>query len=130
MYCVLPTIKSMRAKFFFGILLLLSVYIFLFYLMIQMWLDRKSFPVSMSSVVLPHVVVHIDLKGAPPKLAYLESLVPMLKEHGVTDLLMEYEDMFPYEGTLKNISSKNCYERAEVTIRLFFSRQQEHEKVL
>ena len=56
-----------------------------------------------------HRLVHLDLKGAPPKLSYLKSIFPLIKEAGATALLIEYEDMFPYWGRLKNISAKNAY---------------------
>lgn len=104
----------MRVKFFTATLLILAVYLFLFYLVIEVWFINKNSPTSLSSVVLPYVIVHLDLKGAPPKLKYLESLLPMLKEHGVNGLLIEYEDMFPYEGKLANFSARNCYEKSEV----------------
>ena len=48
-----------------------------------------------------HKLVHFDLKGAAPKIGYLQKLLPFLKNSGATGLLVEYEDMYPYEGTLK-----------------------------
>ena len=59
-------------------------------------------------------VVHLDLKGAPPLMSYLKSILPLLKEAGATALLVEYEDMFPYWGRLKNIAAKNAYSIEEV----------------
>ncbi|GBP32458.1 Hexosaminidase D [Eumeta japonica] len=64
---------------------------------------------------LPYVVVHLDLKGAPPKLSYLKSLLPSLRRHGANGLLIEYEDMFPYEGRLVNLSALNRYGKQELT---------------
>ena len=61
-----------------------------------------------------HRVVHLDLKGAPPKLSYLHELFPVLREAGATALLLEYEDMFPFWGTLRNISAKNAYSQRDV----------------
>ena len=49
------------------------------------------------------------MKGAPPRLAYLISLFPTLSKAGATDLLLEYEDMFPFWGPLANISARNAY---------------------
>ncbi|CAG9794797.1 unnamed protein product [Diatraea saccharalis] len=69
---------------------------------------------SNKSVRLENVVVHIDLKGTPLKLSYLESLFPLMKKHGVNSLLMEYEDMFPYEGKLVNMSAEYCYSKVEL----------------
>lgn len=54
-------------------------------------------------------LVHLDLKGAPPKIAYYKVLFPLLSSLGATGLLIEYEDMFPYTGMLKNITATNAY---------------------
>lgn len=59
-------------------------------------------------------VVHLDLKGAPPKISYLRQLLPLLASKGCSALLVEYEDMFPYMGSLANISAKNAYTQQEV----------------
>lgn len=61
-----------------------------------------------------HRVVHLDLKGAPPKLSYIKTILPLIREAGATALLIEYEDMFPFWGPLKNISAKNCYTAQEI----------------
>lgn len=68
-----------------------------------------------SSVKLDYVAVHLDFKGMPPKLSYLESLLVTLKKHGVNGLLMEYEDMFPFEGKLANLSVSYHYKKNEVS---------------
>lgn len=65
-------------------------------------------------VTLPNVVVHIDLKGAPPRLDYLLSLLKLFKKFGVNGLLIEYEDMFPYEGRLERLRAPNYYEKEQV----------------
>jgi type II secretory pathway pseudopilin PulG len=61
-----------------------------------------------------HRVVHLDLKGAPPKLNYLKSIFPLLKDAGATALLIEYEDMFPFWGPLRNASAKNAYSAGDI----------------
>uniref|UniRef100_A0A034W755 Hexosaminidase D n=2 Tax=Bactrocera dorsalis TaxID=27457 RepID=A0A034W755_BACDO len=59
-------------------------------------------------------LVHLDLKGAPPKLSFLKRLLPMLKTLGATGLLLEYEDMFPYTGILQALPAKNAYKVEEL----------------
>ncbi|PIK44597.1 putative hexosaminidase D [Apostichopus japonicus] len=65
--------------------------------------------------------VHMDLKGAAPKLSYLLELLPKLKMWGATGLLMEYEDTFPFDGDLevlrKPVESYNKSEIAELQSR-------------
>ncbi|KAI4455856.1 hypothetical protein MML48_8g00004409 [Holotrichia oblita] len=50
-----------------------------------------------------HRLVHLDLKGAPPKLSYLEKFFPFVKDIGATGLLIEWEDTFPYTKDLIQI---------------------------
>lgn len=59
-------------------------------------------------------LIHFDLKGAPPKIDYLIQLVPLIAQLGATGLLLEYEDMFPYEGDLKVVAATNHYTKTEV----------------
>ncbi|KAK5644619.1 hypothetical protein RI129_005919 [Pyrocoelia pectoralis] len=54
-------------------------------------------------------IVHLDLKGAPPKVSYFKKIFTLLKTLGATGLLIEYEDMFPYSGILKDIKAGNAY---------------------
>lgn len=54
-------------------------------------------------------IVHLDMKGAPPKLSYLEEIFPLFSKLGATGILLEYEDMFPYSGDIKNIAANNAY---------------------
>lgn len=77
--------------------------------------DTASFTQKDTPVFVPdRRLVHFDLKGAPPKIDYLQQLIPLIVQLGGTGLLIEYEDMFPYEGVLKSISASNHYTRAEV----------------
>ncbi len=61
-----------------------------------------------------HKLVHLDLKGAPPKVAYLEKVIPLFHTWGATGLLIEYEDIFPYSGKLELLKSRNAYTEGEV----------------
>jgi hypothetical protein len=62
-------------------------------------------------------IVHLDLKGAPPKIEYFERLFPLLKDAGANGILLEYEDMFPFEGSISMIKAGNAYTKEQV-IRL------------
>jgi len=61
-------------------------------------------------------LVHLDLKGAPPKLSFLKQLLPMLRALGATGLLIEYEDMFPYSGVLQPLAAHNAYKEDELKV--------------
>ncbi|XP_063593508.1 hexosaminidase D-like [Penaeus indicus] len=63
---------------------------------------------------LKHKIVHLDLKGAPPKVEYLKKLFPLLSSFGATGLLIEYEDMFPYWGKLESLSAYNAYAKGDI----------------
>ncbi|XP_045615407.2 hexosaminidase D [Procambarus clarkii] len=63
---------------------------------------------------LRHKIVHLDLKGAPPKIEYLKKLFPLLHTFGATGLLLEYEDMFPYWGKLEFLSADNAYAKGDI----------------
>ncbi|CAG5130349.1 unnamed protein product [Candidula unifasciata] len=58
--------------------------------------------------------VHLDLKGAAPKLSYLKDFISVVKRLGATGVLIEYEDMFPYSEKLKYISAKNAYTKDDI----------------
>ena len=49
------------------------------------------------------------MKGAPPKLSYLRQLFPLIASAGANALLLEYEDMFPYQGSVANASALNSW---------------------
>ncbi|XP_034414957.1 hexosaminidase D [Cyclopterus lumpus] len=61
-------------------------------------------------------LVHLDLKGAPPRVEYLYRLIELFSQLGVDGLLVEYEDMFPYDGELKLLqaTAQPAYSREEV----------------
>uniref|UniRef100_A0A3P8UIM8 beta-N-acetylhexosaminidase n=1 Tax=Cynoglossus semilaevis TaxID=244447 RepID=A0A3P8UIM8_CYNSE len=61
-------------------------------------------------------LVHLDLKGAPPRTEYLHQLIELFSRLGVDGLLVEYEDMFPYQGELKLLqaTAQTPYSREEI----------------
>ncbi|XP_067042986.1 hexosaminidase D-like isoform X1 [Acropora muricata] len=59
-------------------------------------------------------LVHLDLKGAPPKMDYLLKILPDFKKWGANGLLVEYEDMFPYKGKYKVLQAKSPYREEEI----------------
>ncbi|CAA22078.3 beta-N-acetylhexosaminidase [Caenorhabditis elegans] len=59
-------------------------------------------------------IVHFDMKGAPPKVAYFKQLLTTISGLGATGVLLEWEDMFPYQGGLSRVVNKNAYTEEEV----------------
>ncbi|XP_059155433.1 hexosaminidase D-like [Physella acuta] len=76
--------------------------------------NYRTFDEIKSPVSSMKRLVHLDLKGAAPKMNYLLDLIPVLSKLGATGLLVEYEDMFPYSGMLSNISALNSYTVKEI----------------
>ena len=48
-------------------------------------------------------------KGAPPKIEFFSTFIPMLKDYGATGILLEYEDTFPFEGELAEARHGHAY---------------------
>lgn len=59
-------------------------------------------------------LMHLDLKGGAPKMTYILQLIPTLKSWGVSGLLVEYEDMFPYDEDLSVLKSPYAYSVSEI----------------
>lgn len=81
--------------------------------------DQKGLYLNPNSFVADTVksmerYVHLDLKGAPPKLSYLKDFISFVKRLGATGLLIEYEDMFPYSDKLRFMSAKNAYTKEDI----------------
>ncbi|XP_049810705.1 hexosaminidase D-like [Schistocerca nitens] len=70
--------------------------------------------------------IHLDLKGAPPKVTYFTELFKILRDLGATGLLIEYEDMFPYSGhLLKDVAAYNAYTKSDVQKILEIAKENE-----
>lgn len=59
--------------------------------------------------------VHLDFKGLPLAPDYVcDVLLPLIARHGATGVLLEWEDMLPFEGGLKSIPAPHAYTKEEV----------------
>ncbi|NXX28068.1 HEXDC Hexosaminidase, partial [Nicator chloris] len=67
-------------------------------------------------------LVHLDLKGAAPRVQYLEQVLPLLRALGATGLLLEYEDTFPYAGPLELLQAPHAYSPTELWALLSHAR--------
>lgn len=61
-------------------------------------------------------IVHIDLKGAAPKVEYFKDFFKMLKDFGATGILLEYEDVFPFTGRLKEAVHGQAYTLKDIEL--------------
>ncbi|KAJ7316092.1 hypothetical protein JRQ81_002254 [Phrynocephalus forsythii] len=59
-------------------------------------------------------LIHLDLKGAPPKVSYLAEIFPLFHALGANGVLLEYEDMFPYDGELMPLRANDAYSFSEI----------------
>ncbi|XP_061456118.1 hexosaminidase D-like isoform X2 [Rhineura floridana] len=59
-------------------------------------------------------LVHLDLKGAAPKVSYLEQVFPLFSKLGANGVLVEYEDMFPFKGDLEILKSPYAYSEEDI----------------
>ncbi|NXC32018.1 HEXDC Hexosaminidase, partial [Campylorhamphus procurvoides] len=59
-------------------------------------------------------LVHLDLKGAAPRVSYLEQVFPFLSQLGANGILIEYEDMFPFKGELEILRSPYAYSEEDI----------------
>ncbi|NXK91919.1 HEXDC Hexosaminidase, partial [Formicarius rufipectus] len=59
-------------------------------------------------------LVHLDLKGAAPRISYLEQVFPFLSQLGANGILIEYEDMFPFKGELEVLRSPYAYSEEDI----------------
>ena len=80
--------------------------------------NRRLLQVNRSSAGIASkpvaVFVHLDLKGAAPKLSYFEQLFPLLRKWGATGICIEYEDMFPFDGIVSSIKHLQAYSKSDI----------------
>ncbi|XP_062447475.1 hexosaminidase D isoform X2 [Rhea pennata] len=69
-------------------------------------------------------LVHLDLKGAPPRASYVVEVLPLLRALGATGLLLEYEDTFPYAGALEPLRAQHAYSAEEIRAVLRLAKAQ------
>uniref|UniRef100_A0A4W5MUL9 beta-N-acetylhexosaminidase n=1 Tax=Hucho hucho TaxID=62062 RepID=A0A4W5MUL9_9TELE len=62
----------------------------------------------------PARIVHLDLKGAAPKVKYMKQIFPLFSSLGADGVLLEYEDMFPYHGNLTILRSPYAYSMEDI----------------
>ncbi|PIO57584.1 hypothetical protein TELCIR_20998 [Teladorsagia circumcincta] len=58
-----------------------------------------------------NIIVHFDLKGAPPKIQYFLELLELVAKSGATGILIEWEDMFPWSGELRRVMGEAITEK-------------------
>ncbi|KHJ87867.1 hypothetical protein OESDEN_12349 [Oesophagostomum dentatum] len=61
-----------------------------------------------------NIIVHFDLKGAPPKVSYFLELLELVARSGATGILLEWEDMFPWTGQLEVARNGEAYSMSDV----------------
>lgn len=64
------------------------------------------------------MVIHFDLKGAPPKVDYFLDLLRLIAKGGATGILLEWEDMFPWTGKLEQFKNTDAYSESDVDMIL------------
>lgn len=110
------------------LLIFLTLFVFLLYLYFLRWQNNdsvhlwnyKQYDINAFKQIQfkGEKIVHLDLKGAPPKVEYFKRFFPLLSKLGATGILIEYEDMFPYKGSLVNISATNAYSLEDIKVIL------------
>uniref|UniRef100_A0A8D9A6A9 beta-N-acetylhexosaminidase n=1 Tax=Cacopsylla melanoneura TaxID=428564 RepID=A0A8D9A6A9_9HEMI len=77
--------------------------------------SQQVYPSSRKQIyVPPQRIVHFDLKGAPPKVSYLKHVFALIKKLGATGVLLEWEDMFPWRGPIKELAASNAYSKEDI----------------
>ncbi|KAG8234758.1 hypothetical protein J437_LFUL006590, partial [Ladona fulva] len=68
------------------------------------------------------------MKGAPPTVAYLKKIFPILAHLGATGILLEWEDVFPF-ASISPLAAGNAYSRSDVAAILASARSNDLEVI-
>jgi len=82
----------------------------------QKTIDGQTYPklVNGDKFVPIRKMVHLDLKGAPYKPHFFDELFAFFNNLGLTGVLIEWEDMFPYTGKLATAVNGNAYSLQDI----------------
>lgn len=78
-------------------------------------IDLAEIDTTGPAIDFPEILVHIDLKGLPPKVNYLRWLMGAAADWGATGVIIEWEDMLPYSGDFEILRSVNAYSREDLS---------------
>ncbi|XP_071252117.1 hexosaminidase D isoform X1 [Salvelinus alpinus] len=76
--------------------------------------EKGADTVPLETSKVPARIVHLDLKGAAPKVKYIKQIFPLFSSLGADGVLLEYEDMFPYHGNLTILRSPYAYSMEDI----------------
>jgi hexosaminidase len=86
--------------------------------MVNSYLREPQYAVEREEKALfKEVLIHLDLKGAPPKFEFLLDIIRYVAKNYrgvVTGFLIEFEDTFPYEGNLKPLVGNFQYTKEQL----------------
>ena len=71
--------------------------------------DTNQGPPPLYNTTALAKLVHLDFKGAPLKMYFIEKFIQNITTWGGTGLLMEYEDTFPFSGRFSVLKGKFTY---------------------
>ncbi|KAE9550884.1 hypothetical protein FO519_005908 [Halicephalobus sp. NKZ332] len=79
-------------------------------------IDGQTYPklVNGDKFVPIRKMVHLDLKGGAYKVNFFNDLFAFFNNLGLTGILLEWEDMFPYTGKLASAINGNAYSIQDV----------------
>lgn len=74
----------------------------------------SRYAAASAPISAPNLYVHLDFKGLPLQPDCLCAHIELLKRCGVTGLVLEWEDMLPYHGSMAALAAPNAYTEYEV----------------